>query len=104
MVIYRLLIWFFMSNLAFKELWNWLRAEKSGKQGSGQARFLVIWTCTSECLVSVKFLKDAGNIQYVETPEYIWVPWVLLLSAMGLYYVYLRVFRCQKIAIEGKKK
>jgi phosphatidylserine synthase 2 len=92
MVIYRLLIWFFMSNLAFREMWNSLL----GRKDSGQVRFLVVWTCTTETFISIKFLKDAGNIQYVATPWYILAIWVSLFSFMGGYYLYLRIFRSQK--------
>lgn len=103
MVIYRLLIWFFMSNLAFRELWNSLL----GRKDSGQARFLVVWTCTTETFISIKFMKNAGNIQYVDTPFYILIPWVSFVSFVGIYYFYLRLCKSSKkpwVEVEEKSK
>lgn len=46
-----------------------------------------------ETFIAIKFLKDCGNIQDVETPAYILYPWVVFIVAASTYYAYLRVFR-----------
>jgi phosphatidylserine synthase 2 len=46
-----------------------------------------------ETFIAVKFLKDCGNIQDVPTPYYITIPWVVVITVCGLYYLYLRIFR-----------
>lgn len=56
-------------------------------------RFIVVWTIMIETFVSVKFLKDCGNIQYVSTPEYITYPWIIVIVGCGGYYLFLRFFR-----------
>jgi phosphatidylserine synthase 2 len=49
-----------------------------------------VWTLFIETFISVKFLKDAGNIQYVETPIYIWLPWVITMIGSTVWWLHLR--------------
>lgn len=56
-------------------------------------RFLAIWTLLAETVISIKFLKDAGNIQYVSTPGYIMYPWIIAILGSVSYWIYLRLNR-----------
>lgn len=81
MVVYRLLIWFSMGHIAFRELHNALHDERE----PFQARFLTYFTIVVESWVSIKFLKDCGNLQEESTPWYITAPW-LAAGAVGLVH------------------
>jgi len=51
----------------------------------------VIWTLFVETFISIKFLKDAGNIQYVDTPGYILYPWIIAIFGSLIWWLKLRV-------------
>jgi len=41
-------------------------------------RFNCVVTVFLETFISIKFLRDAGNIYYVDTPDYITYPWIIV--------------------------
>ncbi|CAD8174237.1 unnamed protein product [Paramecium octaurelia] len=86
--------------LSWQEQWNDL---KGNQDQSGQCRYLVVWTLFAETfIIYIKFLKDAGNIQYVDTPYYISVPWIAtIISSSGVYLI-MRVKnkRIQKLKVK----
>jgi len=93
--LYRLLVWFLLSNLAFRETYNdietWGTLKRLETCVTGKARWLILFFCFGECFVSIKFLKDAGNlIDNFVTPIYIWVPWLAVGVTSILFYLYLR--------------
>ena len=45
----------------------------------------------TETFIVIKFLKDAGNIiEDFTTPVYIWLPWLIVISSIIIFYLYLR--------------
>ncbi|KAM3132286.1 hypothetical protein pb186bvf_015616 [Paramecium bursaria] len=90
MVVYRLLVWFGMGMLSWKETWMTVKGET---EQTGWARYLVMWSLAIETYISIKFLKDAGNIQYVETPGYILYPWIGTILFCLFYWIYLRYLK-----------
>lgn len=95
MNIYRLALWLFLSGLTFRELYydikTWGTMERFRNPVSGQCRWLAFFVALAELFISLKFLEDAGNIEYgVSTPIYIWLPWLSLLIYCLSKYLYLR--------------
>ncbi|CAD8149311.1 unnamed protein product [Paramecium octaurelia] len=99
MVSYRLFVWFGMGVLSWQEQWNDL---KGNQDQSGQCRYLVVWTLFAETFISIKFLKDAGNIQYVDTPYYISIPWIATMVISSVVYLIMRVKnkRVQRVKVK----
>lgn len=95
--VYRLIVWFCLGNIAFRELYSdlssWGTIVRRDTPVRGKHRFLICSVELLEILVTIKFLNDAGNIQYVSTPIYIWLPWATALAAMAIFYIYLRFFK-----------
>lgn len=93
--VFRLFIWFSLSNLAFRELYNdidtWGTWERVKNPVSGKARWVILFVCWAEVFVSLKFIEDAGNWNKdFSTPIYIWLPWTIFIVSSTLYYIYLR--------------
>ena len=86
-----------MGMLSWKETWMTVKGDT---EQTGWARYLVMWTLAIETYISIKFLKDAGNIQYVETPGYILYPWVGTILFCLFYWIYLRYFKQEGGKIE----
>jgi len=88
-------VWCFAGTLSFRELYNdiesWGKMERVDHPVSGQNRWLVIFIIETEFFISIKFIKDAGNlILDAPTPIYIWLPWLTISSIVLCYYLYLR--------------
>mmetsp|Transcript_1864 Transcript_1864/g.271 ORF Transcript_1864/g.271 Transcript_1864/m.271 type:complete len:90 (+) Transcript_1864:369-638(+) len=85
-----------MSNMSFREIYNdvetWGTEERINNPVSGKARWVVFFTLIAETFVSIKFLKDAGNWNddFV-TPSYIWIPWLVFIMNIIVFYIYLRL-------------
>ena len=60
-------------------------------------RFNCVVTVFLETFISIKFLRDAGNIYYVDTPDYITYPWIIVVSIGVIHYLYLRIYRYKMI-------
>ncbi|EAR94564.1 phosphatidylserine synthase (macronuclear) [Tetrahymena thermophila SB210] len=92
--LYRLLVWFLLSNLAFKEIYvdidTWGTKKRVENPISGKCRWITFFITFTEAFIALKFIQDAGNIQFVPTPLYISVPWIIVISSSIMYYLYLR--------------
>lgn len=93
--LYRLLVWFLLSNLAFRETYNdietWGTNKRLETKVIGKNRWLIVILCFAESFVSIKFLKDAGNlVENFVTPIYIWLPWLAVAIVSLVFYLYLR--------------
>ena len=94
--LYRLLVWFLLANLAFRELYNdidtWGTVERMKNPVSGKSRWITFFICFSESFISIKFIKDCGNlVENFVTPVYIWLSWLLVLVFCIFFYIYLRL-------------
>lgn len=92
--IYRLIVWFLLASMAFKEVYvdidTWGKKTRVKNPVSGKFRWIIFFICFTETFISLKFIGDAGNIQYEPTPLYISVPWILTFASTFIYYLYLR--------------
>jgi len=91
----RLLVWFGLGNLAFKEahsdIVSWGTDDRRNNPISGQYRWLLSSILLAEVVISIKFRKDSGNIVDAETPVYIWLPWTVTIVSLYSFYFYLRL-------------
>ena len=88
--IIRLLVWFLLANLAFREIHEDIN-QKEKNQVGGKLRWIAFFVCFTEVLVSLKFIKDAGNIiEGFETPIYVWGSWLSVTVILLTYYFKLR--------------
>ena len=93
--LYRLLVWFTLTNLTLRELYNdietWGTYTRIENPISGKCRWLTFFVMFTETFIVIKFLKDAGNIiEDFTTPVYIWLPWLIVISSIIILYLYLR--------------
>lgn len=93
--VYRLCTWFLLCNLTFREGYTdvktWNTLERENLFISGKTRFITSGILLLEAIVSWKFNQDADNINYVSTPWYIWLPWLILATICLSFYLYLRL-------------
>jgi hypothetical protein len=98
----RLLLWFAFGNVAFKEGWmdvkTWNTVERKQNPVEGRHRWLAVAILVTECLIVWKYRFGTGNLNFVSTPAYIWVPWTIVIGGCFLFWVYLRFF------MEGRTK
>lgn len=93
--IIRVVTWAFFSFLPFREIYEdihtWNTPERKTQRVEGNYRWLGSAVIGLECLTSYKFRLGTGNMnEGVETPLYIIIPWVVGLSTMSAFYLYLR--------------
>lgn len=93
--IYRLVVWFLLSNLAFKEIYvdikTWGTEERIHHPISGKCRWITFFICFTETFISIKFMNDAGNMLDEPTPLFVSIPWIIVIVSSALYYLYLRL-------------
>lgn len=93
--IYRLTVWFLLSNLAFKETYvdidTWGTKTRVDNPISGKCRWITFFICFTEAFISLKYIGDAGNIMDNPTPLYISIPWITIIAGSICYYLYLRL-------------
>jgi phosphatidylserine synthase 2 len=92
----RLLLWFALGALAFREGYDdsrtWNTVERYYKQVSGRYRWLGIAILSTEALMCYKYRKDTGNIQHdAATPLIVSIPWAITIIFMVGYYLSLRL-------------
>lgn len=107
----RLLMWFALGALAFREGYDdsrtWGTVERYYKEVSGRYRWLGIAILSTEALMCYKYRHLDHNIQHnAETPLYISVPWAITIIFLVGYYAYLRLKkdRTLKYPIEEIRK
>jgi hypothetical protein len=92
----RLLVWFLLANFAFREIYEEIKHSENKNQGhevGGKLRWLCFLVTFVEVFVSLKFIKGAGNIiEDFVTPVYVYVPWIVVVTILCLYYVKIRYF------------
>lgn len=106
--IYRLIVWFLLVNLAFRELYNdiltWNSDKRREEPISGRYRWMTCAVELLEIFISFKLTKDSGeHVINAPTPTYIWVPWATVLAGMIIFYIYLR-FKPGHTTIYGNEK
>ena len=92
----RLLMWFAIGALAFREGYDdsrtWNTVERYYKEVSGRYRWLGIAILSTEALMCYKYRMNDPNIQLdATTPLYISISWAITIIFMVLYYSYLRL-------------
>lgn len=92
----RLLIWFALGNMAFKECYqdvsSWGCESRRNQPVSGQFRWLLASILFIEVFCCCKFLEGSSRIDLnAPTPVYIWLPWLLSFLAAYGWYIYLRL-------------
>ena len=93
--IVRLLIWFLLGNIAFKEGWNdmrtWNTYERQFNPVEARYRWLAFGVLTMEAAIPFKFVKDAGNLIHdPEHPPLLVFAYALLIFVMFGFYIRLR--------------
>ena len=93
--IYRLLVSLTLGFLTGRELYDdietWGTYTRIESPIGGKCRWLMIFMMFTETFIIIKFLKDAGNIiEDFTTPVYIWLPWLIVISSIIIFYLYLR--------------
>jgi phosphatidylserine synthase 2 len=92
--ILRLLGWFGFGAVGMREAYidaeTWNTPERKHKPVAGRYRWLAVAILTTETIVCYKYRMDTGNISFVPTPWYIWVPWTLSLGSLACFWAYLR--------------
>jgi hypothetical protein len=90
----RLLLWFAFGNIAFREgyedISTWNTVERKDNPVEGRHRYLVVAILFTEAFVAYKYRYGTGNLQFVSTPAYVWVPWAIVFVACFTFWVYLR--------------
>ena len=92
----RLLMWFAIGALAFREGYDdartWNTVERYYEEVSGRYRWLGIAILSTEALLCYKYRVNDPNIQHdAATPLYISIPWAITIIFMVAYYSYLRL-------------
>ena len=96
--IYRLSIWFLIANLAIGELYlditTWGTSMRKDKKVGYHYRWICTFMTFMEAFVSFKFMKGSEDtLENNPTPFYISVPWILVLTILTAFYLYLRFKR-----------
>lgn len=90
----RLLLWFGLGRIAFREGWQdistWNTYERKENVVEGRYRWLCVGTLTTEAILCYKYRKGTGNIMYGPTPLYISLPWAIYLGFTIFFWLYLR--------------
>lgn len=95
--ILRLLLWFGLGSIAFREGYEdantWGTVKRKHVQVEGRYRWLTVAILTTETVLCWKYRKNTGHINEEaarNTPIYIWLPWVAAFAAMMGWWCYLR--------------
>lgn len=93
--IVRLIIWFLLGNIAFKEGWNdmktWNTYERQFNPVEARYRWLAFGVLTMEAAIPFKFVWDAGNlIKDPKHPPLMVFAYALLIFVMFGFYIRLR--------------
>ena len=95
--ILRLLLWFGLGSIAFREGYEdaitWNTPQRKHTPVEGRYRWLCTAILTTESILCWKYRKDTGHINEeaaLNTPIYIWLPWVASFVAMTFWWLYLR--------------
>lgn len=91
----RLILWFFLANIAFKEAWNdmktWNTYERQFNPVEARYRWLSFGVLAMEAAIPFKFDRDAGNlVKNPEHPPLLILFYVLLILFMFAFYIRLR--------------
>lgn len=90
----RMVLYFMFGALVMREAYDdartWGTHERKDKPVAGRMRWLVVAALITEIVLCWKYREGTGNILYNPTPAYKWVPWTLGISALVIYWVYLR--------------
>lgn len=88
----RLMIWFFLANIAFKEAWNdlktWNTYDRQFNPVEARYRWLAFGILAMEAAIPFKFNRDAGNL--VQNPEHnpiMVLSYALLIIFMFAFYL-----------------
>lgn len=96
----RLLLWFAFGNIAFKEGWvdvkTWNTVERKHNPVEGRHRWLAVAILVTEALVTYKYRYGTGNLYFVSTPMYIWLPWTIVIVVCFIFWLYLRFFKADR--------
>jgi len=92
----RLVIWFTVGALGFRETYDdmrtWGTKLRAEKQIFAQHRWLAWMMLCCEMLLSLKFREKAGNNLQSTLSTWIIIPWVVVVVSCFSYYTYLRFF------------
>ena len=92
--IYRLFVWFLLSNLAFKEAYmdisTWGTKTRVYNPISGKCRWVTFFIYFTEVFISYKFSHEAENMLDEPTPLYVSLSWNAVGTFSLIFYLYLR--------------
>ncbi len=91
----RLVIWFFLANIAFKEGWNdmktWNTYERQFNPVEARYRWLAFGVLAMEAAIPFKFVRKAGNlVENPEHPVFLIMIWAVVIVTMLAFYIRLR--------------
>jgi hypothetical protein len=90
----RLLLWFAFGNVVFREgyedIETWNTYERKNNPVEGRHRYLTLGLLGTEILITYKYRFGTGNLNFVPTPAYVWVPWAIIFVVCFGYWLYLR--------------
>lgn len=95
LVVFRLLIWFLLGNITFKEAWHdintWNTVERKDNPVEARYRWLTFGVIVMETAISFKFIREAGNL--VENPVHpplLCLFWAITFIVCIAFYLRLR--------------
>jgi phosphatidylserine synthase 2 len=90
----RLLLWFLIGNIGFREGYEdvstWNTVKRKDNPVEGRHRWLTVSILCTEGLIAYKYRYGTGNLEFNPTPAYIWVPWTILGTTCFSFWLYLR--------------
>ncbi|CAI2371124.1 unnamed protein product [Moneuplotes crassus] len=93
----RMYIWFLLGNISFKEGYNVLESKDDPKRrneyNDPSNRWVTYGIVILEIAISLKFVRDAGNLTEDPMPMYVIIFWSIVLPLLAGYYIYLRWIR-----------
>lgn len=107
----RLMVWFMLGNIAFKEAWNdlstWNTPERKDNPVEARYRWLGFGVVIMETAISFKFVRESGNlVTNPEHPPLLVIFWLLVFLIAGAFYIRLRTMpnRTHLYTVEEPKK
>ena len=90
----RLLLWFAFGGIAHREAYldveTWNTYNRKDNPIEGRFRWLSVGILFSELILCWKYREGTGNINWVPTPIYIWLPWLTTIVGGIGFWFYLR--------------
>jgi hypothetical protein len=90
----RLLLWFLIGNIGFREGYEdvstWNTVKRKDNPVEGRHRWLIVAILCTEGLIAYKYRFGTGNLYFNPTPAYIWIPWTIVSTSCFTFWLYLR--------------